>query len=434
MYYYQRFGHRPRRAVRGRRLGRRHERRAGRDVHPLHGRVPGYQRDEGRARRLVRCGRPEPLHELGRDRRHPAPARLRADAQRLYRRLQHPRVGQRRPRPPRRGEVGARLAARACRTADGSVLSIVGPRRGEPAVDRHLALLYGSVSTSAAYSSAAAFAYASVVFKTRRSRRTRPSSLTAAAERVDLGRRPTPTSSSTTRPTSIGAGDSELDTAYGSRCAASRRRFISSPHRQPRRTRRYVEANYQNAHMFAYGNFADLFEGEAQEMLLDYTQVTGATPPSSRRSRARTQAGMQSSTQLRQPECRRPPIPTRRHVRLRVGEQPEQGAARDHVPGRGHLRHRRLRRAPTADRYAERYVHPFHGRQPALARLSVEHERTYGADEIGDALLPHVVQQQQRALERRGRVDVWAASGLPPGRAQSGVQLGQLLPRQLLGH
>ena len=99
------------RGARGRGLDRRGQ---------LHGRaagsaLPPLQRQEQRrhrarpARRLVRRGRSQQVHQLDGRLRRDAAARLRREPDHLDRRHRHPRIGQRHPRRARRGEVGARL-------------------------------------------------------------------------------------------------------------------------------------------------------------------------------------------------------------------------------------------------------------------------------------------------------------------------------------
>ena len=131
---------------------------------------------------------------------------------------EHPRVGQRRARRPRRGQVGARLDGAACSRRDGSVLSVVGHAGASPPSSDTSPCSYGPANTSAA-----------LLVRRRRSPTRRSSSRnprpprppTRATRRRSRpwrrrpgrGPKPTRTSRSTTRSNGLASGEQEVDAA-----------------------------------------------------------------------------------------------------------------------------------------------------------------------------------------------------------------------------
>jgi hypothetical protein len=260
--------------------------------------------------------------------------------------------------------------------ADGSVLSIVGHAGASPPSTDASPCYYGSVSTSSAYSSAAVFALASVVFKSLNP--TYSATLLTAAEHAWTWAQANPGILFNNPSYSIGAGDSELDTAYGLPMREIEAAIYLFEATGTSTYRTYVESNYKNAHMFTDGNYADLFEGEAQEMLLDYTKVAGATAAVVQAIQAAYAAGMQSAHNFgsQQPS---PTDPYRGAMYTYVwgsnADKAQQGIMFQDMVTYGIAPS--MNATSTLD--AERYVHPFHGVNP-LSLVYLSHMDDYGAE------------------------------------------------------
>ena len=260
--------------------------------------------------------------------------------------------------------------------SNGSVLSIVGHTGASPPSTDTSPCYYGSVSTSSAYSAAAVFALASVVFKA--SNPTYATQLATAAGKAWTWAQANPNVLFDNPSYDIGAGDSELDTAYGLPMREIEAAIYLYEATGTAAYKTYVDANYTKAHMFSYGNYADLFEGEAQEMLLDYTQVSGATPAVVQAIQSAYAMGMQAAHNFGS----QAPNPS----------DPYFGAMYTYVWGsnankaqQGIMFQDMVTYAiePSQDaastRYAERYVHPFHGVNP-LSLVYLSNMGDYGAE------------------------------------------------------
>ena len=73
-------------------------------------------------------------------------------------------------------------------------------------------------------------------------------------------------------------GDPELDATYGLPMRQLEAALYLYEATGTTSYRQYFDSNYTTAHLIAYGNYADMFEGDNQETLLDYTKASGATP------------------------------------------------------------------------------------------------------------------------------------------------------------
>jgi len=296
--------------------------------------------------------------------------------------------------------------------SDGSVLSIVGHTGASPPSADTSACFYGSVSTSSAYSAAAVFAYASVVFKsvnppysTELASAAASAWTWAAAHPGVLFHNPS---------YGIGAGDSELDTAYGLPMRAIEAAIYLFAASGNATYKSYVESNYRNAHMFSQGQYADLFEGEAQEMLLDYTQVPGATPAVVQAIQSAYQTGMQSSHNFGSQE----PAPSDPYLGSMYvyvwgsnQDKAQQGIMFQDLATYGID----AARSAAAARYAERYVHAFHGLNP-LSLVYLSNMSDYGAEKSVTRFF-HTWFSQSSALWNAVGVSTY---GPPPGYLTGG--------------
>jgi endoglucanase len=260
--------------------------------------------------------------------------------------------------------------------SDGSVLSIVGHSGASPPSTDTSPCYYGSVSTSSGYSAAAVFAYASVVLKSLNA--TYSTQLATAAESAWTWAQANPGVLFHNPTYGIGAGDSELDTTYGLPMRIVEAAVYLFDATGNATYKSYVEANYQNAHMFTYGSYADLFEGDAQEMLLDYTQIPGATASVVAAIQSAYATGMQSAHNFGSQE----PTPSDPYLGAMYiyvwgsnQDKAQQGIMFQDVATYG------IDAAKSADatRYAERYLHAFHGLNP-LSLVYLSNMSGYGAE------------------------------------------------------
>jgi hypothetical protein len=158
---------------------------------------------------------------------------------------------------------------------NGSVLSIAGHTGASPPSADTSPCVYAPVTTSAAFSAAAVFAYASIVYKAFDA--TYASQLQTAAVNAWSWGVANPAVTFHNGGKGVGAGDPELDSAYGLPMRQLEAAVYLFEATGTASYRQYFDANYTAAHMFSYGNYADMFEGEPQETLLDYTMASGAT-------------------------------------------------------------------------------------------------------------------------------------------------------------
>jgi endoglucanase len=264
---------------------------------------------------------------------------------------------------------------------NGSVLSIVGHTGASPPSADTSACQYGSVSTSSAYSAAAVFAYASTVFQATDA--SYASQLKTAAESAWTWAQANPSITFDNNTYNLGGGDSELDTAYGLPMREIEAAIYLFKATADTTYRAYVDANYTNAHMFTDGKYADLFEGEAQEMLLDYTKVAGATASVVSAIQSAYATGMTSAHNFgsQTPAATDPYLGAMyTYVWGSNQDKAQQGIMfQDMVTyGIEATTDAASMDAAASTRYAERYIHPFHGVNP-LQLVYLSHMNEYGA-------------------------------------------------------
>jgi hypothetical protein len=258
---------------------------------------------------------------------------------------------------------------------DGSVFSIVGHSGASPPSSDTSPCYYGSPSTSAAFSAAALFAYASTVFQPFNA--SYASQLKTAAESAWTWGQANPGVTFDNPSYNIGAGDSELDAAYGLPMRELEAAIYLFKATGDTTYRAYVDANYMNAHMFTDGNYADLFEGEPQEMLLDYTQISGATASVVSAIQSAYATGMMSAHNLgsQTPSATDPYLGAMyTYVWGSNQNKAQQGIMFQDIVTYGID----PTGAAASTRYAERYIHPFHGVNP-LQLVYLSNMNDYGA-------------------------------------------------------
>ncbi|HXX68404.1 MAG TPA: glycoside hydrolase family 9 protein, partial [Polyangiaceae bacterium] len=249
---------------------------------------------------------------------------------------------------------------------DGGLLSIVGHQGASPPSADTSPCLYGPETTSASYSGAAVFAFASVIFAPIDS--TYASQLETAAQSAWAWAQANPnvTFDNTGK---VGAGDQELDTGYGLPMRELEAALYLFEATGEPTYRQYFDANYTNAHMFTYGNYADMFEGEPQETLLDYTLASGATPSVVQAIQSAYKAGMQGANNVPAQQGNKDPYLAYIYTYVwgSNANRAVQGTMYYDLVSYG------IDTSPSDDasKYAERYVHYFHGVNPlSLAYLS----------------------------------------------------------------
>jgi hypothetical protein len=243
---------------------------------------------------------------------------------------------------------------------DGSELSIAGHAGASPPSADKSTCLYAPVTTSASFSAAAVFAYASSVFKSFDT--TYAAKLQAAAIGAWTWAVAHPSVTFHNGGKGVGAGDPELDATYGLPMRQLEAAVYLYEATGTTSYRQYVDANYTTAHLIAYGNYADMFEGDNQEALLDYTKAPGATPSVVSAIRSAYAAGMAGSNSFGAQQSDKDPYLAYIYTyvwgsnanrasqgimfydMIDYGIDPAQNAA--------------------AARAAERYVHYFHGTNP----------------------------------------------------------------------
>jgi hypothetical protein len=183
--------------------------------------------------------------------------------------------------------------------ADGSVLSIVGEASASPPSAATGQSLYGSPSTSATLSTAAALAYASTVFRSlgKPDLATEADTLLAAAKRAWTWADAHPAvifRNNEGASAGLGAGQQETDD-YGRltiklKAAAYLFEATSDPV-----YRTWFDGNYSMTQMIKNGGFVYPFEAETQETLLDYAVMAGSTPTVADAIRNAYRTGMNGS-------------------------------------------------------------------------------------------------------------------------------------------
>jgi hypothetical protein len=187
---------------------------------------------------------------------------------------------------------------------DGSMLSFAGHAGASPPSKDASPCKYGSASTSASFSGAAVFAFASVVYKSIDAAYS--TQLQAAATNAWTWAQAHPGVTFYNTQHGMGGGEQEMD-AYGVSMRELEAALYLFWATGDATYRQYFDASYKQAHMFSYGNYASMWEGEPHEMLLDYTR-----PERRRRSCKRFKPRTR-------PACRAPTTSARRRaIRIRI--------------------------------------------------------------------------------------------------------------------
>ncbi|MBO9699063.1 MAG: glycoside hydrolase family 9 protein [Sporocytophaga sp.] len=164
--------------------------------------------------------------------------------------------------------------------ADGSVISIASLSHASPPSSATGTTYYGGINTSSAHSVAAAFAIASKVYRSLNRTVYADTLIKRAKMAWDWsGANPNViwrNNDDAYGSKDIGAGQQEQDdySRLMGRLKAAVFLFDATGEAV---YKSYVDANYKNAHLFTYNNFAYPFEGELQDVLLYYTSLSGAT-------------------------------------------------------------------------------------------------------------------------------------------------------------
>lgn len=255
----------------------------------------------------------------------------------------------------------------------GGVLSIAGHVGASPPSADTSPCRYGPESTSASYSGAAVFAFASVVFQPFDA--TYAATLKAAAISAWTWAQANP-NVVFMNSNLVGAGEQELDSAYGLPMRELEAALYMFEATGSTTYQQYFDANYQQAHMFTYGNYADMFEAETQDTLLDYTLAKGATSSVVKAIQAAYLAGMGSAHNLAAVQGDADPYLSYMYTYTWGSNQDRsaQGSMFYNLASYGVD----AAGAATDRKYAERYVHYLHGTNPlGLAYLS--NMASYGA-------------------------------------------------------
>ncbi len=314
---------------------------------------------------------------------------------------------------------------------DGSVLSIVdepsapSPSFGNPPDTSPSKVtdpcFYGPATTAASFSTAAAFAYASIVFGSVSKAGTAYPGFAA-----DLATRAQQAYAWATAhnavyfynsQNNVGAGEQEVGAA-------------GIPFKQ-------LEAALYLFQLTGTASYRADFDANYTKTNLFHEQLRRRLPQRRERDPPHLHAlaqrhrgrGAEDQVRLRHcgPELRQPgigdseprPLPGLSQL-VRVGLQPGEGGPGEPLLRSGDLRRRSHQPGRRARRRALRPLHP--RREPAPARLPVEHGRSR-RHQVGHALLPLLV-RQGLPLGRRGRLHVRPASRLPHRRPQPQLHLG----------
>lgn len=162
---------------------------------------------------------------------------------------------------------------------DGSVLSIVGLASASPPSGATGPSLYGTPSTSSTLNSAAAYAIASKAYGSTGMTEYAQTLETAAIKAWDWAEANPDiifkNNDAASGTSGLGAGQQETDD-YGRLVAKLKAANFLFDITGETAYRDFFDANYQQVHLLLW-NFAYPFELAAQEVLLDYTKVPGAT-------------------------------------------------------------------------------------------------------------------------------------------------------------
>jgi endoglucanase len=262
---------------------------------------------------------------------------------------------------------------RRMQNADGSVLSIAGHAGASPPSSDASTCLYAPVTTSASLSAAAVFALASTVYKPFDSNYA--ATLLTAAQSAWTWAVANPAVVFHNGGKGVGAGDPELD-AYGLAMRQLEAALYLYEATGTASYRQYFDANYAQAHMIAYGNYADMFEGEAQETLLDYTKASGATGTVQQAIRSAYKAGMAGNNSFGAVQADKDPYLAFIYTYTwgSNANRAAQGTMFYDVVSYGID----ATQNAAATRAAERFVHYFHGVNP-LGLVYLSNMGAYGA-------------------------------------------------------
>ena len=167
---------------------------------------------------------------------------------------------------------------------DGSLLSIVGEAGGSPPSAAKDPSLYGSPNTSGTLATAAAFAYGARVLAEQSSNELKDyaSDLRMRAEQAYAWADANPSvvfknNDAASGSSGLGAGQQETDDAgrlaYKLDAAVQLFRLTGEAS-----YRSFVDDNYEQAHLIAYGNYVSEWDVALQDALLEYVDDPAATP------------------------------------------------------------------------------------------------------------------------------------------------------------
>ncbi len=244
--------------------------------------------------------------------------------------------------------------------ASGSLLSIAGHVGASPPSTDTSPCLYAPATTAASFSGAAVFAYASIVFQPFNP--TYASQLKTAAINAWNWAVAHPGVTFHNAGTGVGAGDPELEPTYQLPMRQLEAALYLFEVTGQATYQQYFDANYATAHLISYGNYADMFEGESQETLLDYTKAPGATPAVVSAIKSAYQTGMQGKNSFAAQTGDQDPYLAFTYTLVwgSNAQRADQGTMFYDILSYG------IDASENADaaRYAERYIHYFHGTNP----------------------------------------------------------------------
>jgi len=298
--------------------------------------------------------------------------------------------------------------------SDGSVLSIVGEAGASPPSAATAASYYGPASTSATLSTSGAYALGAFVFgslgKAELSAYAADLQSRALAAWTWAEANPTvlfKNNDSGSGSNGLGAGQQETDD-YG----RATKKLESSAYlyqlTKDDKYRTFFDANYQMVKLIATGNYASPFDTEAQEALLYYTTIEGATASVTSAISKSYAAGMDGNDNFKAHETKRDPY-------LAYMKDYTWGS-NNTKSNQGSMFYDMVTFAidPTKDldsrRAAERYVHYIHGVNP-LGFVYLSNMFDYGAT-TGVTTFYHSWFSHGSALWEKAGVSKY---GPPPG-------------------
>jgi len=252
--------------------------------------------------------------------------------------------------------------------ADGSVLSIVGESHASPPSTAKGRSAYGSANTSATLTTSAAFAYGTKIFGSlqRPELQTYAQDLLARAEKAWEWAVANPkvlfrNNDSASGTSGLGAGQQETDD-YGRLVKKLEAAVYLWEMTGKAVYRDFFDGNYSQVHLLQW-NFAFPFESRAQEVLLYYSALAGATPDVAARIRQVYSNAMNSADNLGS---------------FRNNTDPYLAHMKDYTWGSNSIKCRQggmflalsdygaatESQSPETSRAAARYVHYIHGLNP----------------------------------------------------------------------